>query len=142
MEGPLHRPPQRAFNNPLLRYDALIGALRSCVQGDEGLRGALDFLNWPRERFLVVGDLVGWVDTWQSDGSFDFAINILGTCPPNTATAELIFPADPLIDEVEENVRYWRSRIELSPLELASGVVSGEETKESRDGETNAASDS
>ncbi|CAK4447812.1 unnamed protein product [Aphanomyces euteiches] len=38
-------------------YDALIDALRARVQGDEGLRGVLDFLNWSREHFLV--DLTG-----------------------------------------------------------------------------------
>ncbi|KAH9157837.1 hypothetical protein LEN26_003155 [Aphanomyces euteiches] len=112
-------------------YDALIDALRARVQGDEGLRGVLDFLNC----------------------SFDSAINILGSCPPNAATSELIFPVAPLIDEVEEDVRYWRSRIEFVLNQLRSqglcdqnpsepGVAISEETKESRDRETSTASDS
>ncbi|KAH9160468.1 hypothetical protein LEN26_001836 [Aphanomyces euteiches] len=134
-------------------YDTLIDALRARVQGGEGLRGVLDFLNWSRERYLVVGDLTGWIDAWQSDGSFDSAINILGSWPPNAATFELIFPVAPLIDEVEEDVRYWRSRIELALNQLRSqslcdqnpsepGVAISEETKESRDRETSTASDS
>ncbi|KAG9408441.1 hypothetical protein AC1031_021680 [Aphanomyces cochlioides] len=68
----------------------------------------------------------------------------------------LISPVALLIEEVEEGVRYWRSRVEFvldklrsrgwrdqSPLELAAGVASSEEEiKESRDEEASAASQS
>ncbi|KAH9118854.1 hypothetical protein AeMF1_008203, partial [Aphanomyces euteiches] len=37
--------------------DRLVLAVRNGVLGDEGLRGAVDFLNWSRDSFLVVGDL-------------------------------------------------------------------------------------
>ncbi|CAK5156813.1 unnamed protein product [Aphanomyces euteiches] len=120
-------------------YDTLIEALQARVQGGEGLRGVLDFLNWSRERYLVVGDLTGWIDAWQSDGSFDSAINILGSWPPNAATSELIFPVAPLIDEVEEDLRS-QCLCDQNPSE--PGVAISEETKESRDRETSTASDS
>ncbi|CAK4475085.1 unnamed protein product, partial [Aphanomyces euteiches] len=58
--------------------DRLVLALRNGVMGDEGLRGVVDFMNWSRDSFLVVGDLSGWVKAWHARAPFAGTVNVIG----------------------------------------------------------------
>ncbi|KAG9411429.1 hypothetical protein AC1031_017066 [Aphanomyces cochlioides] len=92
--------------------DRLVKAVRDSVRGDEGLRGAVDFLNWSRENFLVVGDLAGWVEAWQSRAPFSSTVNVIGTGPAQASSPVVPLPAIADVDEVEKEVTLWRERID------------------------------
>ncbi|KAG9415184.1 hypothetical protein AC1031_008621 [Aphanomyces cochlioides] len=91
--------------------DRLVVAVRDSVRGDEGLRGAVDFLNWSRENFLVVGDLAGWVEAWQSSAPFSSTVNVIGTGPAHASSPVVPLPAIADVDEVEKEVTLWRERV-------------------------------
>ncbi|KAH9174289.1 hypothetical protein AeNC1_017686, partial [Aphanomyces euteiches] len=68
--------------------DRLVFAVRNGVLGDEGLRGAVDFLNWSRDSFLVVGDLAGWVEAWHTRAPFPGTINVVGAGPAQASSPD------------------------------------------------------
>ncbi|KAG9402144.1 hypothetical protein AC1031_007848 [Aphanomyces cochlioides] len=114
--------------------DRLVKAVRNSVRGDEGLRGAVDFLNWSRENFLVVGDLAGSVEAWQSHASFSSTVNVIGTGPAHASSpVKEVTLWRERVDEVLAKLRYRGVRDRHLLAALVPGARDGgEETKGSK----------
>ncbi|KAH9089092.1 hypothetical protein LEN26_019293, partial [Aphanomyces euteiches] len=107
--------------------DRLVLALRNGVMGDEGLRGVVDFMNWSRDSFLVVGDLSGWVKAWHARAPFAGTVNVIGTGPAQTSSPEVPLPAIADVTLVDGEVTRWRAHADDVVARLRDGVVSDPE---------------
>ncbi|CAK4705243.1 unnamed protein product, partial [Aphanomyces euteiches] len=107
--------------------DRLVLALRNGVMGDEGLRGVVDFMNWSRDSFLVVGDLSGWVKAWHARAPFEGTVNVIGTGPAQTSSPEVPLPAIADVTLVDGEVTRWRAHADDVVARLRDGVVSDPE---------------
>ncbi|CAK4669291.1 unnamed protein product [Aphanomyces euteiches] len=107
--------------------DRLVLAVRNGVLGDEGLRGAVDFLNWSRDSFLVVGDLAGWVEAWHTRAPFPGTINVIGTGPAQASSPEVPLPAIADVSLVDAEVTKWRAFADDLVARLRAQIVSDPE---------------
>ncbi|CAK4714277.1 unnamed protein product, partial [Aphanomyces euteiches] len=107
--------------------DRLVLALRNGVMGDEGLHGVVDFMNWSRDSFLVVGDLSGWVKAWHARAPFAGTVNVIGTGPAQTSSPEVPLPAIADVTLVDGEVTRWRAHADDVVARLRDGVVSDPE---------------
>ncbi|CAK4902780.1 unnamed protein product, partial [Aphanomyces euteiches] len=107
--------------------DRLVLAVRNGVLGDEGLRGAVDFLNWSRDSFLVMGDLAGWVEAWHIRAPFPGTINVIGTGPAQASSPEVPLPAIADVSLVDAEVTKWRAFADDLVARLRAQIVSDPE---------------